>query len=81
MNMYRCMYRWIDDMTQGMVKCEKRRYQQLMNNKKGFAPAKPLMLNKKLGGGNSTIFYFHSENWGNHPIWEIFCFNWVETTN
>ena len=21
-----------------------------------------------LGGGNSNMFYFHPENWGNHPI-------------
>jgi len=23
---------------------------------------------KVLGGGNSKIFYFHPENWGNDPI-------------
>ena len=26
----------------------------------------------KLGGGNSTIFNFHPEPWGNDPIWQIF---------
>ena len=33
-----------------------------------------------LGGGNSNIFYFHPEPWGNDPFWQIF-FRWVETTN
>ena len=33
-----------------------------------------------LGGGNSNIFYFHPEPWGNDPIWLIL-FEWVETTN
>ena len=33
-----------------------------------------------LRGGNSNIFYFHPEPWGNDPIWPIF-FKWVETTN
>ena len=33
-----------------------------------------------LGGGNSNIFYFHPEHWGNDPFWLIF-FRWVETTN
>ena len=31
-------------------------------------------------GGNSNIFYFHPENWGNDPIWLIF-FKGVEATN
>ena len=33
-----------------------------------------------LCGGNSTIFYFHPENWGRFPIWLIF-FRWVESAN
>ena len=35
-----------------------------------------------LGGGNSKIFYFHPEPWGNdcHFDYVIF-FRWVETTN
>ena len=24
---------------------------------------------KNLGGGNSNIFYFHPDTWGNDPIW------------
>ena len=32
------------------------------------------------GGGNSNIFDFHPDPWGNDPIWLIF-FKWVETTN
>ena len=28
------------------------------------------------GGGNSNIFYFHPESWGNDPFWLIF-FRWV----
>jgi len=31
-------------------------------------------------GGNSNIFYFHPDPWGNDPIWLI-VFKWVETTN
>ena len=27
---------------------------------------------KVLGGGNSKIFYFHPENWGNDPIWRAY---------
>ena len=25
-----------------------------------------------LGGGNSSIFYFHPENWGNDPFWRAY---------
>ena len=38
------------------------------------------MESNKLGGGNSNIFYFHPENWGNDPISRIF-FRWVQTAN
>ena len=34
-----------------------------------------------LPGGNSKIFYFHPDPWGNHPILTITFFKWVETTN
>ena len=33
-----------------------------------------------LGGGNSKIFYFHPDPWGNDPIWLIF-FKGVETNH
>ena len=36
--------------------------------------------NSLLVGGNSNIFYFYPDPWGNDPIWRIF-FRWVETTN
>ena len=34
---------------------------------------------KFLGGGNSHIFYFHPDPWGNDPIWPKF-FEWVGST-
>ena len=36
-----------------------------------------------LGGGNSNMFYFHPEPWGNDPIWlaPIFQMGWFKTTN
>ena len=37
-------------------------------------------LSANLGGGNSNMFYFHPEPWGNDPIGLVF-FKWVETTN
>ena len=35
-------------------------------------------VNPLLGGGNSNIFYFHPEPWGNDPIWlrNIFQLGW-----
>ena len=27
------------------------------------------MVNEGPGGGNSIMFYFHPESWGNDPIW------------
>jgi len=30
------------------------------------------MYNYNLGGGNSKIFYFHSDPWGNDPIWRAY---------
>ena len=38
------------------------------------------ILTVELGGGNSNIFDFHPDPWGNDPIWSIFL-RWVETTN
>ena len=35
-------------------------------------------LNKKLGGGNSNMFYVHPENCGDDPIWWASIFQ-VET--
>ena len=34
-----------------------------------------LQANKKLGGGNSKIFYVHPEPWGNDPIWRAYFSN------
>ncbi len=38
----------------------------------------PTEINRFLGGGNSNIFYFHPEPWGNDPIWRthIFQMGW-----
>ncbi len=30
---------------------------------------------QKLGGGNSKIFYFYPDTWGNHPIWRAYFSN------
>ena len=30
------------------------------------------VINTYLGGGNSNIFYFHPEPWGNDPIWRAY---------
>ncbi len=37
-------------------------------------------LERKCFSGWWFLYYFHSENWGNDPIWLIF-FKWVEATN
>ena len=34
----------------------------------GWAVKNSVTGSLKLGGGNSNIFYFHPENWGNDPI-------------